>query len=347
MRVGLIGPYPPPRGGVSVHINRLEEALREQGVTVTIFDCDRARNSGGRFVKKLSKIRWLFQFLICPRVDIFHIHSSLWRDRASIILIAKIRKMKTVLTLHSLRDELDKKHILQSMYVAYAINHADYIIAVGENEKNKLVKQFNCEARLSILPAFIPPRRVNLELPEYIFEFIRNHGFIISANGSNLNFYQGLDIYGLDMLVELCSWLNREIKVGFIYCLSRVTNTVYYEKIWDRIRELHLEDSFLIVTENFELWPILEKSHLFVRPSCTDSYGVSVAEALSLGIPSIASDVCKRPEGSILFKNRNSEDLQTKIREVIMNYDLHRISVQNVQIEDCTPSILKIYQNLV
>jgi len=347
VRVGLIGPYPPPKGGISVHIKRLEENLSEMGVEVTIFHSAQPENNGGRVSKKLSKLRWLFQFMICPRVDIFHLHHNRWRECAFIIIVGKLRRIKTVMTVHSLRDDLEQKFIPRSLSISLAMRHADYLIAVGENERNKLLKHFDCEARLAVLPAFIPPKSLEIKLPEHITEFIRNHEFIISANGSNMNFYQGLDIYGLDMLVELCGRLSGEIRVGFIYCLTRITDKLYFKRITDRIKELRLETDFLWVTDSMELRPILEKTHLFVRPSCTDSYGVSIAEAIMLGIPCVVSNVCKRPEGAILFQTRNSEDFYSKVRAVITNYDQCKKNLQDIQIEDCTPAIQKIYQSLV
>lgn len=347
MRVGLIGPYPPPRGGVSVHMKRLEEALQGQGVSVTIFNIYSAGSGCNMLISKLCRMKWLLQFLICARVDILHIHVSTWRDRAIIILLARIRKMKTVVTFHSLRDNLDEKSMLQSLYISFSIKHADYIIATGKNEKEKLLKRFNCIAYVTVLHAFIPPRQFETELPNYVTEFIRCHTFLISANGSNLDFYQGQDIYGLDMLVELCGQLSSKINVGFIYCLSCVTDMAYIVKIRDRIKELLIEDSFLIVSENMEFWPILGKSHLFLRPTCTDSYGVSIAEALTLRIPSVASDVCIRPEGTILFQNRNSEDLYLKTWDVIQNYGRSKAVLQHLEIEDCSSSIMSIYQKLV
>lgn len=347
MRVGLIGPYPPPRGGISVHLKRLEEALQDQGISVTIFNSSFGGNDFSKLITKLSKLKWFLNFLTCARVDILHIHVSTWRDRAIIILLARIRRLKTVMTVHSLRDNLDTTSRLPALYISFSLKHAGYIIVTGENEKDKLLKRFNCATRLSVLHAFIPPRWVEIELPNQVTEFIGNQAFIIAANGSNTDFYQGQDIYGLDMLVELCGRLTAQMKVGFIYCLTSVTDQVYLAKVRERIKELRLEDSFLIVLENLEFWPILEKSHLFLRPTCTDSYGVSIAEALTLRIPSVASDVCKRPEGTVLFGNRDSGDLYAKVWGVIQNYERSKAIIQNLQIEDCTSEILRIYQHLV
>lgn len=344
MRIGIIGPYPPPRGGVSVHIKRLEDELRDQGVMIKIFNVNMM---GGCIRRKIRYLKWLLKLLPCTHIDILHIHGGALKERALIIFIARLYKIKTVVTFHSLRDDFTQMTFWKRSLLSYVVNHTDYIIAVGDTEKEKLVKWFNRETSLSVIPAYIPPKRIETELPAQLMEFLRSHRLIISANASNMDFYQGQDIYGLDMLVELCGQLSAQMDVGFVYCLTRLTDKMYFEEIKSRIKELGIENYFFIVLDSMEFWPVLEKSHIFIRPTCTDSYGVSVAEALTFGIPSIASNVCKRPEGTILFQSRNSEDLYAKAKEIISNYDQYRAAIQHLKIESCVPVILRIYQELV
>lgn len=343
MKIGLIGPYL-YRGGIYIHIKRLKEALSARGDKVTIFDYN--LENFGKIKIKFKRFNWLMQFFICDRVDIFHIHLLRWDHIALIILMARIRKIKTVVTFHSLRDDLEKMNFRQRISMLYILQNADYLISAGQKEKDKLAKKFSHADNIVVLSPFIPPGQVETDIPEYLTKFIKNHALIICANGSNTDFYQGYDLYGLDMLIELCSRLRTKINVGFIYCLAHITDKLNFEKMQARIQGLKIEKSFKIVID-MDLYPILNKSHIFIRPTCTDSYGISVAEALVLGIPSIASDVCKRPEGAILFHCRDSEDLYNKTCEAIRNYDYYKASLQNFEIENCVPAIINIYQELV
>lgn len=347
MKVGIIGPYPPPRGGISVHIKRLEEQLHDQGVTVEIYNINTAVNNLGWINRKIRHLKWLFKILLGKDTDIFHIHGGKLFERAYIIFLAQIYKVKTVVTFHSLRDEYSKIGFWNRLFLSYIVNHAGYIIAAGDNEKEKLVNWFNRVTRLSVIPTFIPPKRADTSLPVQLMEFLSIHKFIISSNASNMEYYQGQEIYGLDMLVELCGRLSPQEDVGFVYCLTRLTDKDYLEKIMARIEELNINNQFYIVLDNIEFWPVLVKSHLFIRPTCTDSYGVSVAEALALGVPSIASDVCKRPAGTLLFHSRDSEDLYNKALDVIRNYDHYRAIVHNLDVENYFPAVFRIYQGLL
>ncbi len=347
LRVDIMGPYPPPRGGVSVHIKRLEDELHNHGLTVKIINTNMIENSCGWIKRKLIYLKWLLKILISTRTDIIHIHGGSLEKRALVVFIAGLYKIKTVVSIHSLRDEFAQMNFRQRFLLSYIVNHTNHIIAAGENERDKLVKWFHCDTRLCVIPAYIPPKRVEARLPVQLAEFLRSHKFIISANASNMDFYKGQDTYGLDMLVELCGRLSFQMDVGFVYCLTRLTNKGYFENIRARIKELKIENSFLIVMDNIEFWPVLENTHIFIRPTCTDSYGVSVAEALTLGIPSIASDVCNRPEGALLFQNRDGEDLYNKVCAIIRNYDQYRDSIKHLEIKNCAPEILRIYLELV
>lgn len=347
MRVGIIGPYPPPRGGVSVHIKRLEEELHDQEVIVEVLNTSMMAGSCGWITRKINHLKWMIKIFLCTHIDIIHFHGGKLTERAIIIFMAKLFNIKTVITFHSLRDEYTDMNFWQKYLQSYAANHADYIIAAGDYERDKLVKWFNRKKHLSVIPAYIPPKRVETSLPVQLVEFLCSHKFIISANGSNMEYYQGQEIYGLDMLVELCGRLSSRMDVGFVYCLTRLTDEDYLKKIRGRIEELKINDQFYIELDNIEFWPILEKSHLFIRPTCTDSYGVSVAEALTLGIPSIASDVCKRPEGTVLFHSRDGEDLYNKASEIIENYNLHKTNIHNLEVENYFPAIFRVYQEML
>lgn len=347
MRVGLIGPYPPPRGGVSVHIKRLEEVLRDQEIMVSIFNINSVAKSCGWIRRKISHLKWFIKIFHGTSIDILHIHGGTLKEQALIIFIARLYRIKTLITFHSLREDYSKMVFWHRWLLSYIVNNTDYIITAGDNEKDKLVNWFKKKKCLSVIPAFIQPKGVETELPLQLRDFISSHRLIISANASSMDFYQGQDIYGLDMLVELCGRLSLHMDVGFVYCLTRVTDKVYFEKIKCRIKELGIEKAFYIVLDSIEFWLVLKKSHIFIRPTCTDSYGVSIAEALTLGIPSVASNVCKRPEGTILFQTRNSEDLYAKVLEIINDYDQYRANIKHLKIESCTTAIQRIYQNLV
>jgi len=86
-----------------------------------------------------------------------------------------------------------------------------------------------------------------------------------------------------------------------------------------RISDKQIEENFLFQTKPCQMYPIIMKSDLFLRPTNTDGDAVSIREALHFKVPAVASDVCPRPEGTILFKCRDIDDLTSKVKEVLDN----------------------------
>ena len=128
-----------------------------------------------------------------------------------------------------------------------------------------------------------------------------------------------------------------------IFCLPEIGDIEYFKIINKRKEEKKLENNFLFHTKPGQLYPIIQKSDIFVRPTNTDGYGVSLAEAIHFNIPAVASDVCPRAEGTILFKNRNFDDFTLKVKYVLQNYERLKIGLEEIKPPDYAKEILRIY----
>ncbi|MDF9507906.1 glycosyltransferase, partial [Bacillus cereus] len=81
------------------------------------------------------------------------------------------------------------------------------------------------------------------------------------------------------------------------------------------------------LTGQKELWPLFKKSDIMIRPTYSDAYGISIEEAIYFNCRAIASNVCNRPEGTILFENRNINDLVFNIERCIEDMDFKEKSL--------------------
>ncbi len=77
------------------------------------------------------------------------------------------------------------------------------------------------------------------------------------------------------------------------------------KSILEKIKEYKIEGNILFLTgqKNYGLY--LKKSDIMIRPTYSDAYGISIEEAIYFNCRAIVSNVCNRPEGTILFENRN------------------------------------------
>ena len=58
---------------------------------------------------------------------------------------------------------------------------------------------------------------------------------------------------------------------------------------------------------------LISACDVFLRPTLEDGDSISVREALSLGVPVVASRVGTRPAGAILFQPGDVEEMVAKI----------------------------------
>jgi glycosyltransferase involved in cell wall biosynthesis len=61
----------------------------------------------------------------------------------------------------------------------------------------------------------------------------------------------------------------------------------------------------------------ISRSTVFVRPTFRDGDSISVREAMSLGVPVVASNVGTRPEGTLLFEVGDLEALICQVEQAL------------------------------
>ena len=70
-------------------------------------------------------------------------------------------------------------------------------------------------------------------------------------------------------------------------------------------------------------------------------------EATILGVPAIASDVCRRAPGAVMFRNRNFEDLLEACRRVLDNIVDYREALAGYRTGGSGEEILSLYREVL
>lgn len=352
LKISIIGPYPPPYGGIAIHIQRLMKQLENQGYECVVYELGREGESTEKnIIRVKSTKRWLFRYIFFSKEDVIHFHNPDWCMRV-IMGIMGILGKKTVISIHgeSLANSLKEGNWLRRLIIGFALQHTPFIIALNSNIKELVLSLGVKPEHVEVIPSFIPPpikEEEIAEIPQETWNFIDCHSPVISANAFKISFYNNQDLYGIDMCVDLCANLKREYpKIGFVFCLPDIGDYEYFNKIKQRIKESGIEENFFFQTKPCQFYPILMKSDVFVRPTNTDGDAVSLREALYFKIPSVASNAVPRPEGTILFKSRDIDDFILKVKDVLDNYEDHKKRLESVILEDNAEKIIKIYQNL-
>lgn len=355
MKITMFGPFPPPIGGISIHLKRMKQYLEHLGIECNIYNECKWEDVSNRIypIKNYKSFIFRIPFI---KADILHFHSIDVRIRI-LMGFYKILGKKVVLTVHgeSLLDQLQNLRCFTRFVLLWSLKKIDKIICVNDANTNQLIKLGFSPNKVTTIAAYVNPFENKVDsqmIPKQVWDFIDEKDFIICANGC-IRFYKNEDLYGIDLLIELIRKLvQNNIEVRMVVAVLDVVGQNerernYYKSIKNKLTDNNLEGKVLLYEVNdSEFYPIVKKCNLFIRPTNVDGYGVSIAEAIYYNIPSIASDVCRRPEGTVLFRSRDLEDLYSKTVGIIDNYDVEVEKLKYIPIKDNTEPVLEIYKAL-
>ena len=360
MKINIIGLFPPPYGGISVHIKRLYEKLKILNIETKVY-CMNKVNIENHNIKFFSLKEIVLKAIFFKRNEIIHFHNSGWKSRALISLIGVLFKKKIILSVHgaSLEEEYNSINKLGKVIYKFLLNKISYMIVVSPQIKEWCIKNHILEKKIEVIPAYINPiinKEDYLKIDKEVWDFIENskekNEKIITANG-NIRFFNNEDLYGLDLLIELIYLLKKDgYKVSLLFALLGYDNQTqeernYFEELENRIKKYQLDKKiFLYKVKDTEYYPILDKTDIFIRPTNTDGYGISVTEAIYLKRPAIASDVCQRQKGTIYFKSRDIKDLLEKTKLVLNNYNEEKNKLKKIEVKEYYKDVLEIYKKV-
>ncbi|WP_394896265.1 glycosyltransferase family 4 protein, partial [Clostridium baratii] len=106
-----------------------------------------------------------------------------------------------------------------------------------------------------------------------------------------------------------------------------------YNNIINKIKLNNLEKEIIFTgfVDDVDLPYVYRMAECFILPSIYEGFGIPIIEAMSVGVPVIASNTSSIPEvvegNGILFENNNKKDLKDKIFKLINleNDDIEKI----------------------
>ena len=317
--LAIVGSYPPPFGGVTTHTMRLRTLLDQHGIRYTIYNAaSPAEDPPHVRSVQAQRLRWLARFLATGREPVVYVMSrklSLWAATAA---LARSRGKRVVIRLqcdqilHFERTGAPQlrlvKWIFRSVWGVVCVNPA-----LADAARRLGARRVWC------FPGFLPPAPWEHD-PEHVapsmLRFAEQRRPFIPVAGRVL-FHGGVDLYGLDMLVELAARLKPdfpELGIGVCAWGEREGDREYLDELTRRARALGVEGNVLFCTERSLFVPLLKLAQASLRPTSSDGDANSLREALALGVPSVASDAAVRPAGCYLFRSRDLDDLEAKTR---------------------------------
>jgi glycogen synthase len=319
-QIVLLGPYPPPHGGVATFTKALFEFTKDEGVELW------AAGEGLRETPNVSPINYrrlgLIPLLLSRGfkariIDSFHflieypnlVMIPLW------VLLKLLLRFEWVKVVHdgSLPSRYESFSRLRKLLFRLSVNSVDEFTTVNDNI-NHFLRTVICvrqEVRTmnALLP--LPESELNAALPEELKEALARYDKIVVSTGVFI------PSYGFAHAAEAVERIRREtsdniglvlIDGGFV-CDDAYRAQVLREREWIGVLEK---------VPHPQVLQIFKRSDVFVRGFQHEGYGLSRIEAVWCGIPVIAA-MGEESRGMLLYEFGDLDALVRHLKEALQN----------------------------
>ena len=269
-------------GGVTIHVSRLCDALRERKVPMDL--CD---------YKTLSLKR---QMRMIRNSSVAHLHVSNPFLRLFYVLLCRLLSCRSILTFHgnlgrfgAVKNAVDLA-ALRLCNVPVVINEGSWKRALAYNEQAVL------------MPAYIPASTQE-PLPDDVMKIVsdaRNEGKVVTVTNASYMHYSdaGEEIYGILFLAD---YFKRHDEYMLIVSDPSGQYSGHFAG--------RQPENVRFITQKHSFSSLLTVSDLMIRATSTDGDSLSVREALESGVRVLATDCVDRPEGVVLFRYNDADSL--------------------------------------
>jgi glycosyltransferase involved in cell wall biosynthesis len=219
------------------------------------------------------------------------------------------------------------------------VRNFDYLIAINKEQFSFLSHLCSKRDKIKLIPSFIPPLKDKIEqssIHSGMINDLRQKTDVILLLSGNAKPY-----YGYDLLIDAIHQIKTH-SIGVIFVFYSDEDSDYKKKLSDKIQS----NPYMEILENLEtnqFLSLLSQVDIYLRPNEIDSYGLVVAEAISMGKIVIASDICQRHKGATLFKTGELASLTKILAHVINNMSSELIKVKDIPVEDYSSDLIELY----
>lgn len=296
----LVGPYPPPYGGVSAHVERLAHALQARGASVKVINHFRAEGGDPLLAGDLRRNPWRYwRALRVVNARVVHYHHSRWSTLVATAFALRHRTASTVATVHGRSIERYLRSPIPGVaqMTRRALRAFDVLIAVSVEIERSLG---TVGPPIEVIPAYIPVEDPS-ELSRETESFLRGGTNLVVAAYRLTVDGTGRTLYGLETAIESFARVaadRPDVRLA-IFLASPPRSRRETDRLHSLLENVHDEDvrRRIRVVLSEPLVPAFAFAAVYLRPTLTDGDAISVREAIAAGVPVLASDVAVRPAG--------------------------------------------------
>ncbi|MCJ7604306.1 MAG: glycosyltransferase family 4 protein [Desulfobulbaceae bacterium] len=317
-KILLVGPYPPPFGGISVQILRLQKSMQRSGFHCQVLNIGEFRSEdiqGSIAIRNHISYLWNLLYF-ASRGYTIHIVTSghnfkSWLSALACSLAGLINRKRSVIAVGSglLPKYIASSRGLKKIIIRLTLKLAGAVICRNDDSKTALILSGAPKKSTAIIPGFlgVDPAEIG-EVPGEIQKFIGLHQPVIGAHAI-------LDPeYGLQLLLDAFSDLVKDFpNIGIILIGLKESDAEQFS-VYQLWRHQILPTGFL---QHPTTLAVIRSLRIFVRATLFDGDSNSVREALSLKVPVVASNTDFRPPGVTLFTVGDRMDLVLQVKKIL------------------------------
>ena len=353
-RLLLVGRYPPPLGGNTIHMQRLVQRLLADRIPMSVLDIynpgsgeadaadpNRLAFSGFTGTRSARYVRLFRALRARARDAIIHIHIAAGTNfyrYAWLLGRLTAGAHKRVLTIHSggwvgvfaTLSPAQKKRALR------VIGSFDDVICVNA-QQHALLSQ-HVSSRLHLIPAYLPPSNEQAPLPDSVHQLRRAVDVMIVTSG------YGTAVYDYETVLRAVELAQRRVstRIGLAVATYTTWDRPYWEQILGRLRSSPVPTVTTTDLSPPQFLAVLAHAELYVRATLADGDAVAIREAASVGTRVVATDAVPRQAGTCLFRSGDAEALAGHIAAALMNPELGRLP--QAAFPDNYQEILRVYR---
>ncbi|MBI5252794.1 MAG: glycosyltransferase family 4 protein, partial [Euryarchaeota archaeon] len=304
MRILLITIWKPNRGGIVTHVENLIRHSKNEFKVLTY--------GGGidlPFLRALSFVFFGFLGGVRENFDLIHAHYAVPQGFLG-VLLKKVLRKPLVVTLHGSDITVLGRGAAKPL-MSFVLNNSDAIIAVSEFLRRETINLGASKEKIKVIygGAPYPPMSRLVEKLQ---------------DGRRITFIGSLVRQkGVDVLIRAFVEVKKKLPDAELVIVGDGREKKSLEKLSS---ELGIEVNFLGYRE--DLSSILEKSAVLVLPSKEEGFGLTLLEAMAVGVPVVASrvggieEIIEHEYNGILFEKENSKELAEGIIRILENKEL-------------------------
>ncbi|MDI6784618.1 MAG: N-acetyl-alpha-D-glucosaminyl L-malate synthase BshA, partial [bacterium] len=172
----------------------------------------------------------------------------------------------------------------------FSIEQSDGITTVSEYLKQKTIDEFKIQRPIEVIPNFVDTDRFKpYANPKFRAQFANNNEKIL-MHISNFR-----PVKRVDDVVRIFSLVEKEIPAKLIL-VGEDCESLPVRRVRELGQELNVDEHIICLGQQGNIEHLLPIADLFLLPSEQESFGLAALEAMSCGIPVIATKIGGLPE---------------------------------------------------